>query len=157
MVPWWKRLIYSLVGAVLGAGLSGGFVAAQQFISSSHGRVSAIGLMLTVLSFDVWVVALSLPAWGLAVPVVLMVRDIRGWRFWVYLGLGACFGPALILGIALYSALRAPNFAGFPGDSMSVAYMAGAISLLTTAIYLLLLRAAQMRLSAREKTAVVGS
>src|SRR5689334_8402407 len=30
MVAWWKRLIYSLVSAVLGAALAGAWVAAQQ-------------------------------------------------------------------------------------------------------------------------------
>src|SRR4051794_37129524 len=30
MVAWWKRLIYSLVSAILGAGVGGAWVAAQQ-------------------------------------------------------------------------------------------------------------------------------
>jgi hypothetical protein len=49
----------------------------------------------------------------------------------------------MILALALYSAVRAPSFAGFPGDSMSVVYMAGAVSTVTTLLYLVTLRIAQ--------------
>jgi hypothetical protein len=99
--------------------------------------------------FDAWVVLLSLPGWLLAIPIVLLVRNIRGWRFWIYCAAGACFGPALILAVALYSAVRVPNFAGFPGDSMSVVYMAGAVSTVSTLLYLVTLRIAQNQSLAR--------
>lgn len=145
MVPWWKRLIYSLGSVIVGAGAAGALVAGREFISSSHGHVSAMGLTIAGLGFDCWVVILSLPGWLLAIPVVLLVRYTYGWRFWMYWALGTCVGPALILGVALYSALRAPNLEGFPGDSMSVVYLAGAISFLSTLLYLLLLRRARIR------------
>ena len=147
MVPWWKRLLYSLVSVMLGAGLSGAWVAAQEFISNSHGRISAIGLSTAILFFDGWVIVLSIPGWLLATPLVLLVRNVRGWRFWVYWAIGACFGPVLILGVALYTALKASAFAGFSRDLLPLAYMAGAVSGLTTLFYLLLLLRAQARSS----------
>jgi hypothetical protein len=145
MVPWWKRLIYSLVGTMLGAGFCGACIATQQFISNPHRHLSAVGLATAILFFDPWVMVLSLPGWALAIPVVLLVRNICGWRFWMYWATGVCFGPAIVLAVALYSAVLGPSFAGFPESSMSVVYVAGAVSGLTTLIYLLLLRHGQAR------------
>jgi hypothetical protein len=147
VIPWWKRLIYSLVSVMVGGGLTGAWIGAQQYIADSHGRISAVGLLIAIRMFDGWVVLLSLPGWFLACPIVLIVKNVRGWRFWMYLAIGVCFGPALILAVALYSALQAPSLAGFPGNSISVVYVAGAVSGLTTIIYLSLLRRAQTRSS----------
>jgi hypothetical protein len=143
MVRWWKRLFYSLISVVIGAGVCGGVLVSQQMIMNPHMRFSLQAWLGSIAFFDYWVVLLSLPGWLLAIPAVLLVRDLRRWRFWVYLALGSFIGPVLILGIAFYSAVRAPNFAGFPRDSMSTAYLAAGISFLTTLIYLLLLRRAQ--------------
>ena len=148
-MAWWKRLLYSLLSMVVGAGVCGAVIAAKEFLDNAHGHISAMGLLTAVVYFDTWVVLLSVPGWLLAIPIVLLVRNIRGWRFWVYCAIGACFGPALILAVALFSAVRAPNFAGFPGDSMSVVYMAGAVSTVTTLLYLVKLRIAQNQSSVR--------
>jgi hypothetical protein len=145
MVAWWKRLIYSLVSMLIGAGMTGAAVTAREILDNAHGRISATGLLIAALGFGTWVVVFSIPGWLLAIPFVLLVRNIRGWRFWMYLTLGACFGPALILGVELYSAVRGMSFEGFPDHSTSVVYMAGAVSTLTTLLYLLLLRRAQNR------------
>jgi hypothetical protein len=147
MVPWWKRLIYSLVSMLIGAGVSGAAVTAREILANAHGRISATGLLIAALGFGTWVVVFSVPGWLMAIPIVLLVRNIRGWRFWMYFALGACFGPVLILGVGFYSAVRGMSFEGFPGHSMSVVYIAGAVSSLTTLLYLLWLRGAQMRLS----------
>ncbi len=145
MVPWWKRLIYSLVSAVLGAGVSGACAAAQQFITTSRGHLSAMGFWTAILFFDPWVIVVSLPGWVLAIPIVLLVKNIRGWRFWMYWAIGVCIGPALILGVALYSG---PGLAAIPGGATSLIYLAAAISGLTTLLYLLLLRRGQARAAA---------
>ncbi len=153
MVSWWKRLIYSLVSAVLGAGVSGACAAAQQVNANSHGHLSAMGLWMVILSFAPWVIILSLPGWALGVPFVLLVTNIRAWRFWMYWAIGLCIGPALILAVALYSG---PGLAGFPGsNSMSLFYLAAAISGLTTLIYLILLRRAQAQASVPANATVV--
>jgi hypothetical protein len=154
MVAWWKRLIYSLVSAVLGAGVCGSSIAGQQFLSNPHRHLSAIGLWTAILFFDPWVIIVSLPGWALAIPIVLLVKDIRGWRFWMYWGIGICFGPALVLAVAVFAATRGISFAGFPGNSMSVVYIAGAVSGLTTLIYLLFLRRAQTRAATRVSATV---
>jgi hypothetical protein len=143
MVRWWKRLFYSLISVVIGAGICGGFVISQQMIANPHMPFSPQAWFGSVVFFDYWVVLLSLPGWLLAIPAVLLVRDLRRWRFWVYLALGSCVGPVLIFGIAFYSALSAPSFAGLPQNSVSAACLAAGISFVTTLLYLLLLRRAQ--------------
>ncbi len=155
MIAWWKRLIYSLVGVVLGAALPGAWIAAQPFFHNSGAHLSAIAMLTAILFFDPWVITLSLPGWVLALPLILLVRQVQGWRFWMYWGIGICFGPAMILGIGLYSAARAPSFAGFPASYASTAYLSGAISGLASLIYLLLLRRAQTRAAYRDEAAVV--
>jgi hypothetical protein len=61
-------------------------------------------------------------------------------------------GPVLIMAVALYSG---PGLGGLPGGSMSLLYLATAISALTTLIYLLLLRRGQARASVQASAAVV--
>src|SRR6516164_6659790 len=114
MVAWWKRLIYSLVSMLIGAGMTGAAVTAREILDNAHGRISATGLLIAALGFGTWVVVFSIPGWLLAIPFVLLVRNIRGWRFWMYFALGACFGPALILAVGFYSAARGMSFEGFP-------------------------------------------
>lgn len=152
MVPWWKRLIYSLISAVLGAGVSGACAATQLVIVNSHGHLSAAGLSMMILSFDLWIIVPSLVVWVLAVPIVLLVRNIRGWRFWMYLAIGISIGPAVVLAVALYTG---PGFAGILGSSMAAVYLAGAVSGLTTLIYLLLLRLGQARAALHASAATV--
>jgi len=147
MAAWWKRLMYSFASMLIGASVTGAAVSAREILANAHGRISGIGLLISALGFSTWVIVLSVPGWLLAIPVVLLVRNVRGWRFWMYFALGACFGPVLILGVEFYSAVRGMSFEGFPSHSMSVVYMAGAVSTSTTLLYLLLLRGAQMRLS----------
>ena len=155
MVAWWKKLLYSLISVVLGAGLAGAWVAAQQFVRNTHGPSNAMALLTTILFFDPWVITLSMPGWVLAIPIVLLVRNIAGWRFWMYWAIGICFGPAMILAIGFYSAVRGPSFAGFPGNYASTVYLAGAVSGLSSIFYLLLLRIAQARAAHSESAAVV--
>jgi hypothetical protein len=156
MVAWWKRLIYSLVSAVLAAGICGACIAAEQFLSNPHRHLSAVGLWTAILFFDPWVIILSLPGWALGIPIVLLVKNIRGWRFWMYWAIGICFGPAIVLAVAFYSATRGASFAGFPGNSMSVVYLAAAISGLTALIYLMLLRSGQNRAAAMHESPTVA-
>jgi hypothetical protein len=142
-VRWWKRLFYSLISVVLAAGISGAAVMLQQLLTNPHAQLGAEAWLGSVVFFDYWVVLLSLPGWLLAIPAVLLVTNLQGWRFWMYLVLGSFIGPVLILAIAIYSSIQGPSFAGFSRDAVSTAFLAAAISCLTTLFYLLLLRRAQ--------------
>jgi len=148
MVAWWKRLIYSFVSAVLGAGVSGACGAAQQVVSNAHGHLSAMAVWTAILFFDPWVIALSL-------PLVLLVRNVRGWRFWMYWIIGTCFGPAIVLIVNWIAAMRGFSLAGVPGGLTAAIYLAAAISGLSSLIYLLLLRRGQSQAAFRASAAVV--
>jgi hypothetical protein len=155
MVSWWKRLIYSFVSAVLGAGVSGACGAAQQVVSNAHGHLSAMAVWTAILFFDPWVVALSLPGWLLTLPLVLLVRNVRGWGFWMYWVIGICFGPAIVLMVNWIAAMRGFSLAGIPGGLSSAIYLAAAISGLSSLIYLLLLRREQTKAAFQARATVV--
>ena len=143
MVAWWKRLIYSFVSAVLGAGACGAVAASQQVVTNAHGHLSAEGLWTAIVFFDPWVIALSLPGWFLALPLILLIRNVSGWRFWICWAIGIALGPVIILVVAWVAASRGLVLAGLPGGLASAYYLATAISALTSLLYLLLVRRGQ--------------
>ena len=149
MVAWWKRLIYSFVSAVVGAGISGACGAAQQVLSNAHGHLSAMAVWTAILFFDPWVIALSMPGWLLALPLVLLVRDVRAWRFWMYWIVGICFGPAIVLIVNWIANVRGFSLAGIPGGLTAAIYLAAAISGLSSLIYLVILRRGQSQAAIR--------
>lgn len=155
MVAWWKRLIYSFVSAVLGAGTCGAAAASQQVVANAHGHLSAEGLWTAIVFFDPWVIALSLPGWLLAVPLVLLVRNVRGWRFWLWWAIGICFGPAIIEIVNWIAAMKGLSLAGIPGGLNAALWLSAAISGLSSLLYLLLVRRGQVHAAVRESAAVV--
>jgi hypothetical protein len=77
------------------------------------------------------------------VPVVLAVTNFRGWRFWFFLAVGSCIDPVAICGFLLYAQLSEPHSEGaWAGGEFFFIY-AGAVSFISTLIYLLLIRALQ--------------
>jgi hypothetical protein len=116
--------------------------AEEMGLHSSQGvTLSQIGAGIAF--FVVMVFLASLPGWLLAIPIVLAVRNIAGWRFWMYFALGTGIGPLWILGMGLYFSLVSPHHTGFAPGPIDLYYKALAVSSLTTLIYLLLLRRAQ--------------
>ena len=155
MAAWWKRLIYSFVSTVFGAGLCGAAAAANVVISNAHGHLSTMGLWTEILAFDPWVIFLSLFGWLLASPLILLVRNVRGWRFWMYWVVGICLGPTIVLLVNWIATTRGFSLAGIPGGLNAAVYLAGAISGLSSLIYLLLLRQSQTRATHCTSAAVV--
>ena len=155
MVAWWKRLIYSFVSAVLGAGLCGAAAASQQVVANAHGHLNAEALWTAILFFDPWVITLSMPGWLLALPLVILVKNVLGWRFWMYWAIGICFGPLIVFLVERIAASRGFVLAGIPGGLDAAYYLATAISALSSLIYLLLLRRGQVSASMRASPAVV--
>src|SRR3954465_7604593 len=155
MVAWWKRLIYSLVSAVLGAGICGAGAAAEQVVSNAHGHLTTEALWTAIVFFDPWVIALSFPGWLVALPLVLLVRDVRGWRFWRYWAIGIAVGPAIVLVVEWIAATRGFTLAGIPGGLKAAYYLAAAISGLSSVFYLLLVRRGQAQAHFRASAALV--
>lgn len=154
MIAWWKRLIYSAMSAVLGAGACGAAAAAEQVVANAHGQLSAMGVWTAILFFDPWVIALSFPGWFLSLPLVLLVRNVRGWRFWFYWAIGICFGPVIVLLVNFIAGMRGLSLAGIPGGIRAALYLACAISAVSSLIYLLLLRRGQTNAAVHASEAV---
>jgi hypothetical protein len=135
MLPWWKRLSYSFLSVVFGGGLVG--VAAScldaLLIPGSHIDVERL-----IVSSCIVVIA-SLSGWLVAIPIVLSVRDYRGWRLWIWGAAGICIGPVVILGFGLYGFLTDPiarqgSWAGASG----IFLLSAAVSTVSTCAYLFL-------------------
>jgi hypothetical protein len=144
MVPWWKRLLYSLESWVIAAIVSGFFFVITEKVGlhpDQRVTVADIGAGLAIIILTVFL--FSLPGWLLAIPIVLAVRNIRGWRFWMYFVLGSSIGPVWFLGMGLYFSHTSPNYAGSVPGPIDLYYRPAAVSSLTTLLYLLLLRGAQ--------------
>jgi hypothetical protein len=143
-VPWRKRLFYSLESWLIAAIVSGAiFAAAEEIGLPAEHAVTLAEIGAGVAATIVLVLVFSLPGWLLAIPIVLAVRNFRGWRFWMYFALGSCIGPALFLGMALYFFLRSPaHFGSLPGP-LGLYVRPAVVSSLTTLVYLLLLRRPQ--------------
>ena len=145
-VPWWKRLIYALIGWVTAM-----VVTLESFAiwattwrdldlgTAIYGLIGWLGFSLLLALFT------SLPGLVIGIPIVLLVRNISGWRFWMYLSLGICIGPISFQGWALYLFFTTHNLTDVRMSSVDPAglYLTVAVSSLTTLIYLLLLRRAQ--------------
>jgi len=138
MVPWWKRLAYSLLSVMAAVIVTCTFSDFWESKANSNAHVSANGLLL----FVCYALIFSIPGWLLALPIVFVVANFRGWRFWMYWVIGSAIGPVVILGFALYSFLKSPKSAGF-SPPIELVYLAAAVSSLTTLIYLLLTKRAQ--------------
>lgn len=139
MVSWWRRLLYSLASVIAAIIVICTFIQILEAFAGPkfHGiRGEFLASIVDFLFF-------SLPGWLLAVPLVLVTRNIGGWRFWMYWAIGSAIGPLMILGIALYSFLTSPKSSAFASGSITFAYFAAAVSSLTTFFYLLSLREAQ--------------
>ena len=155
MAAWWKRLIYSFVSTVFGAGLCGAAAAANVVISNAHGHLSTMGLWTEILAFDPWVILLSLFGWLLALPLILLVRNVRGWRFWMWWAVGICIGPAIIEVVNWIAAMKGFSLAGIPGGLNTALWLSGAISGLSSLLYLLIIRRSQVPESLPESAALV--
>jgi hypothetical protein len=77
---------------------------------------------------------LVLPGWILALPMVLLVRDLANGKVWTIALVGCCIGPFIMLTIRCYGAIRGYS-ADFAGGT-PLFLTATAISFLTTLIYI---------------------
>jgi hypothetical protein len=151
MVAWWKRLLFSLVSMVVAAVLCLGSLVLESVIKSHPGSFRGSEVILTVGV----TVGFCLVAWIFSVPVVLIITNIHGWRFWLYWFLGSCIGPMLMLALSalvFFLVPHGPNEQWFHPELLSLVYLAAAISSLTSLLYLLLLRWAQGRAARKTNT-----
>jgi hypothetical protein len=137
MVPWWKRLIYSLVAVMVTASLCGAIVLLSHAVKSPAQHYSATGLLGMFLFFEFLVLILAFPCWLLATPIVLIATNLRGWRFWMYWAIGSSIGPLYWFGRKLAGLDTNRKLFGGPYAEISV------VSVLASLAYLALIRRAQ--------------
>lgn len=157
MVPWWKRLMYGLIGWLV-ATCAVSFliwiwvlimpiwVHTQSTVKRSDSVFDVLsGVFGAFLLVLISALSVSIIGWILGIPYVLLVRNSKGWRFWIYLALGTGIGPALFLSPLLYSFLTRSSPGSLPSEPADYGSVgiSTVFSSFTILIYLLLLRRAQ--------------
>ena len=82
MVSRWKKLAYSFGSVMVGTAT----FATVLGVSSGHPAAGGTFVMFGA----------AIACWMIAIPVILMIKNISGWRFWLYLGIGSCCGPIIV-------------------------------------------------------------
>ena len=141
MIPWWKRLLFSLLSVTMAAFVCGTLFSVVNVLvfPGQHQHFDAVEFFTGIGI----VLLFSLPGWILAIPIVLIVTNYREWRFWVYLAVGSVIGPLLMFGIAFYAFFSDPHSSGFSWEANPLLILGTSVSCVTTLIYLLLMRRAQ--------------
>lgn len=149
MVPRWKKLAFSLVATFVG---SAGFAALTMlFLGKSEDFLESFALG-SVLIF-----AVSLSGWVIAIPIILLVNDVAGWRFWLYLGIGTSVAPLIA-----YAGMILPFLKSYKGPydqtsaALAVLGFSALISCIATLTHLVLLRRSQKSLSERSELLTSG-
>ena len=141
MVPWWKRLVYSLASVIVSVVVCLAVIFARMFVRGLSGHPYSRDFLISLIVLLVC----CIPGWLIAWPFVLLAKNLRGWRLPVlWLG-GSCIGPVLLLG---FGALVFHGLAGFWNAVPEVTdflFLTAALSCLSATLYLLLLRRAQAR------------
>jgi len=152
MIPWWKRLLYSLVIVITTASLCGEIVLFPYSLSSHASPHTAIGLLGMFIYFELLVLAITLPCWLLATPLILVATNFNGWRFWVYWAIGSILGPLYWFGRKLVGIDTNGGLYGGPYPEVC------AVSVVASLIYLLVVgRAQKRRISGSDVSIGVGS
>ena len=144
MVAWWKRLLFALASMIAAALICLACMLLETMLNSRPANIHSSEVMLTVAVM----VGFCIIAWVISIPAVLIVRNISGNRFWLYWILGSSVGPLLMLLLFVAVFVVVPHGPGaqwFNPAFRPLAYLAAAISSLTSLCYLLLLGWAQRR------------
>lgn len=137
MVPWWKRLIFSLVSVEATGSVCGAIVLFPHFLREATGHHSALGSLGMFLFFEFLVLTLTFPCWLLASPMILIATNLRGWRFWMYWAIGSFIGPLYWFGRKLMGLDTNSKLYGGPYGVIVV------VSVLASLIYLVVIRRAE--------------
>jgi hypothetical protein len=135
MMPSWNRIGYSLV-SVLVADLLGLLILAGPGVF--RGPASLSGRLEELPVIFLYVLIFSAPGWLLALPVVLGIRALDGWRLWFCAVVGTLIGPTVMYGGALYSSVRT-GYLSLPEANIWT-ITAASISVFATAIYIVLMK-----------------
>lgn len=146
MVSRRKKLAYSFASVMVGAAT----FATVLGVSSGHPTVRG-----TLVMF-----AAAVAGWIVAIPLILRINDVSGWRFWLYLSIGSSPGPIIVFVAILVPVIKNATRIGH-AQNTAVAF----VTLVTlglfaipffvgTLTYLLWLRKAQTTVLKRNLAAV---
>ena len=136
MLPWYKRLIYSFVSVVVGGGVVGAVATCREALVDPASHLNPRGILVGACIF----LGFALPGWLVALPIVIVVRDYSGLRLWIWGITGVCIGPSLIFALVVCEFLMVPQSERDLYGLSVFMVLAFAVSSLTTAMYLLLVR-----------------
>jgi hypothetical protein len=142
MVPRRKKLAYSFAAAMAGV---------ASFVLLAGMPITAARGMIGVFSFGI-------AGWVIAIPLVLKVNNISGWRFWLYLGIGGSYGPIILFFWFLLPGMRHVT-QSVPVLFLTLIMMLGVLAVpffVGTLAYLLWLRKAQKSAMRRMELATVS-
>ena len=147
MVPWWKRLIYALLGMLIATTTYWTVMFCRELVRRPIDRASIGWAVLALLMTECMTLAICSFGYLLASPIVLTVSNFRGWRFWMYWFVGTCIGPLVTYLNSVYVTRTQPVPSQFKSASLPLAGLVAptAIACATALIYLLLMRRAQAR------------
>lgn len=127
----WRRVALSFLSALT----------AELILGISFGIPGDKHLLFErVFGFVYFASILVIPGWLLSLPLVISFNRIDGWRMWVLAISGSLIGPVIMGAIYLQSEFTMPSTTTWAPGSINFAYMATAISVLTTGIYLTTLK-----------------
>jgi len=131
MVPRWKRVLFSLISFGLGVPLGCFFLTIRRGFGDPP---SPEGIFQVFCYVSILMFVYGWPALVLALPAVLFFTDLRAWRFWALLVLGAAIGPIYF---CLFQALTSRGHLAFGYGDLLISLP---VSSLSTFIYLMFLR-----------------
>ena len=106
MVSRSKKLVYSCGSIILGTAI---------FATLLWGLASRTpGVVGTTVIF-----AAAVAGWIIAIPLILIINDISGWRFWLYLGMGTSSGPILVFATILVPFIKHAMHNHTPASAVS--------------------------------------
>ena len=150
MVSVWRRLLYSLLSVLAANVAFASVLTLYQILHVGLKTIESPGVgpfrVFFTLFLTYFAVSLGLSAvgWILATPLVILGQRVNGWRFWIYLAIGAILGPLALEAVTAYVYLSSKNRGTYPSFSVADIF-ALIVSSLTTLIFLLLVRRANQR------------
>jgi hypothetical protein len=96
MVAWWKRVLFSLASMVAAVIVCLSCVVLESVLKSHPANIHSSEVILTIAV----AIGFCMVGWVFALPVVLIVTNIRKGRFWFYWVLGSCVGPLLMVALS---------------------------------------------------------
>jgi hypothetical protein len=150
VVPRWRKLTYSFASVMVGN-------ATLVALLLLGNKTPAQNLVWTPMVTFAGAVA----GWIIAIPLILKVNNVSGWRFWLYLGIGSSSGPIVVFVALLVPFIKYATRFGHAQNTAVIVVTLIALGFFAipffvgTLTYLLVLRKAQISALRRMNLATV--